>query len=94
MKIPAFHAEVTSNGSHYRERRGNVITEPAAVVMAGLPPECQRPGASRPWTDTSCWGVVQMCQDKCSVYNPQDPFHPQVVSGSWYVCGACFGFPW
>jgi hypothetical protein len=64
----------------------------ATIVMASLPPACQQPGASQPWTDTSCFGVVEVCTDKCRV-----PCFNNVsgceVSGTPYVCGACFGLP-
>lgn len=76
-----------------RTATGATFADSANVEASSLPAQCQRPGASQGFTNTNCWGVVQICNDCCTVFNPQDPVHPSTVCGSPYPCGACFGLP-
>ena len=44
------------------------------------------------WTDTSCWGVVLQCTDKCG-FNRE--IGEDIVRWSdSYNCGVCIGMPW
>lgn len=38
-------------------------------------------------TDTSCWGVVEMCKDRGWTASGKS------CASGWYVCGACLGLP-
>ncbi len=97
MSLPKFTGEASfcKTGQHYSlvTPKGATFFK-QAITVASLPQEClTTPGASRPWTDTTCIGVVQFCQDKCRVPDPRVGPAGREVSGSWYLCGACFGFP-
>lgn len=59
------------------------------VVAESYPAECH---GAQGFTKTSCYGVVQMCQDCCQRWSPGSGYHD--VCGDSYVCGACLGFDW
>jgi hypothetical protein len=60
------------------------------IVPQSLPPQCQ---GAQGFTNTTCYGVVLVCQDCCKLWNFQQSQYVDVCGGS-YVCGACIGFPW
>lgn len=53
-------------------------------------PWCESPAETCYYdrTDTSCWGVVQMCKNKGRTTSGKE------CSGGWYACGVCLGLPW
>jgi hypothetical protein len=95
MTLPEFTTERSlyrRNTLSHRNTLKDTGLAQHSVIMAALPSECQRPGASRPYTDTKCYGVVLVRTDKCRV--PDGTIFGREVSGFPYPCGICFGFPW
>jgi hypothetical protein len=95
MRLPNFTAEESLHkASNYFQ--GTVLKDTAlsgsSITLSTLPTECINAG-SQGYTDTTCYGVVLVCTDKCRVYDPTVPGFYREVSGAPYVCGACFGLP-
>jgi hypothetical protein len=83
MNMPRFTAEA----SLYKTSKAY---KPTAVMTQSLDKQTIVPQQNplQCWTDTDCYGVVQMCEDHCYLVDGTR------WDSGWYVCGACFGFDW
>jgi hypothetical protein len=95
MHLPPYAAPI-NRGRYRRVASKGVALSREAITISTLPSDCVRSGAAG-YTDTKCYGVVQICTDKCRVYDPihGDPSqgYTREVSGTPYPCGVCFGLP-
>lgn len=90
MSVPGFSAEASLYKTSERYRWAKTFMQADSTIQPCLDKQTVIPQQNplQCWTDTDCYGVVQMCEDHCYLVDGTR------WDSGWYVCGACFGFDW